>query len=59
MKEVKKMAEENRHMCKRMEERYEKGTKVRMTKMEQEVERKVDEEKLTDLKEELKIERDK
>ena len=57
VKDVKKMAEENRHMCKKMEERYER-LEARTTIIEQEVERKVDEEKLTDLKEELKTEKE-
>ena len=57
VKEVKKIAEENRDRCRKMEVRYER-LEVRTTRIEQEVEKKVDEETLSDMKEELKTEKE-
>ena len=58
VKEVKRIAEENRDRCKEMEKRYER-LEARTTRIEQEVERKVDEEKMVDLKEEITTEKEK
>ena len=54
---MKKIAEENRDRCMKMEERYER-LEARMIRIEQEVDKKVDEETLSDMKEELKTEKE-